>query len=119
MSKSEWTLQTLKLYFDDKFTASEKAVNAALAASEKAVNKAEISADKRADASNEIRAAMIDAQRTFATREGLDALSKRVDNIAAGLSVSSGKSQGIGQLVTIAVAVIAVLVSGLALYLHR
>lgn len=119
MAKSEWTLNTLKLYVEDKFSASEKAVNAALAAAEKAVTKAEAASEKRADASNEIRAAMMDAQTNFATKEGLEALSKRLDAVVTLQNVGAGRSQGVGQLVTVAIAVAAVLVSGLALYLHR
>lgn len=50
------------------FSAADKAVQAAMAASEKAVLKAEMAAEKRAEASNEIRAAMVDQQSNFADK---------------------------------------------------
>src|ERR1700688_482385 len=46
--------------------AAEKAISAAMTASEKAILKAEAAAEKRSEASNEIRAAMIDQQKLFA-----------------------------------------------------
>ena len=119
MADSEWTVATLKQYIDREFASSKEAVNAALAASEKAVLKAEVAADKRAEASNEIRAAMMDAQKHYATREGMDALSKRVDDLVNQQNIGAGKSQGVGQLVTVGLAIVAIGVSVLALWFHR
>ncbi len=61
-----WTVETLKEYVDQRFDASQKAVEAALQAAEKmggaalasadrAVSKAEVAAEKRFDATNEFR----------------------------------------------------------------
>lgn len=71
------------------FLAADKAVNAAMAASEKAVLKAENAAEKRAEASNEIRAAMIDQQSKFAdknaTETQFDAHATRITELKEGL----------------------------------
>jgi len=91
--------------------AAEKAINAAMTASEKAILKAEASAEKRAEASNEIRAAMIDQQKNFADKVQTDfridaanqkidelnnSLSKRLELIETSQAVLVGKSQGVG-----------------------
>ena len=66
MSASDWTLDTLRVHLEavgaerqalylEKFTASEKAVSAALASAKEAVAKAEISSDKRFEGVNEMR----------------------------------------------------------------
>lgn len=92
-------------------TAQEKAISAAMAASEKAILKAEAAAEKRSEASNEIRAAMIDQQKNFADKaqtefrfgaldqrleENLRALAKRLELIDSALGVSGGRAQGVG-----------------------
>jgi HK97 family phage major capsid protein len=92
-------------------TAQEKAISAAMDASEKAILKAEAAAEKRSEASNEIRAAMIDQQKNFADRvqtefrfgsidqrheENFKSIVKRIDNLDNALSVASGKTQGVG-----------------------
>lgn len=82
------------------FAAAKEAVTAAMAASEKAVQKAEMAADKRSDASNEIRAAMIDQQKTLASKAETDfrfeSAQKRLDLIERALAASGGKAQGLG-----------------------
>lgn len=101
-----WTIPQLKEHFDalraaDKeaittaLTAAEKAVAAAMAASEKAILKAENAADKRAEASNEIRAAMVDQQRNFASK---DETERRLKMLEDGNASDKGKSAGFGQL---------------------
>lgn len=106
----------------DRFTAAEKgvatafhaaneAVQAAMAASEKAVLKAENASEKRAEASNEIRAAMIDQQSKFADKtatetqfdahatritELKEALTARLDKIDLLLASGSAKIEGRG-----------------------
>lgn len=142
-----WTLDTLETFFtskiesvvqlaneqkertNERFESSEKAVSAALvaveksnaasmASSEKAILKAEAAQDKRNEASNEIRAAMVDQQGNFAAKsetdfrftaigETLAAISKRIDGIDLALSVSSGKSQGVGTSTSVLVQIIA------------
>ena len=95
-----WTLETLHTHWTamraaDKeavstaLAAAEKAVNAALIASEKAILKAENAGDKRAEASNEIRAAMIDQQKNFANKEQTDLRLKYLEDTVRG-------NQGIG-----------------------
>lgn len=105
------------------FIAADKAVQAAMAASEKAVLKAENAAEKRAEASNEIRAAMVDQQRTFADRNGTDmqfkALSERtteikdtvtarIDGVEKKLDAMLNKVIGFGLLITFIVGIIAI-----------
>lgn len=114
-----WTLSTLKTHFDalrlaDKeavataLAAAEKAVTAALTASEKAILKAETSADKRAEASNEIRQAMIDQQKNFASIDTIEAAKQRIDKLETALLTSGAKSAGFGQLGTMLVVAIGV-----------
>lgn len=127
-----WTLDTLEEFLSNKvealrgyfsdlrlldkesvttaMIAAEKAIAAAMTASEKAILKAETAAEKRSEASNEIRAAMIDQQKNFADKvqtefrfnsteqrleEYKNMLSKRLDGIDLALSTSGGKSQGL------------------------
>jgi hypothetical protein len=93
------------------FIAADKAVNAAMAASEKAVLKAENAAEKRAEASNEIRAAMIDQQSKFADKNATETqfdahairitelketLTARMDKIDLLLATGSAKDEGKG-----------------------
>lgn len=90
---------------------ARETTTAAMLASEKSANKAEYAAEKRAEASNEIRAAMIDQQKTFAEKtttelrfgsieqrldDRLTGLSKRLDTIDIALERSVGKAQGVG-----------------------
>lgn len=93
------------------FMAADKAVQAAMAASEKAVLKAENAAEKRAEASNEIRAAMIDQQSKFADKNATttqfdahaqritelkEALVARLDKIDLLLATGTAKDEGKG-----------------------
>lgn len=136
-----WTLETLKEYVTERFNSSEKAVSAALAAvekgnaaamasAEKAILKAEASADKRAEASNEIRAAMMDQQKTFATREetglkftaieqrqteAMAAFDKRLDDVADVARGQANKADAFTKLATVGIALAAVGVSVFAL----
>lgn len=110
-----WTLETLKAHFDalrladreavsTALAAAEKAVAAAMAASEKAILKAENAADKRAEASNEIRGAMVDAQKSFADKAETERRLKMLEDkdIAA-----TSKTIGAGQLWAMIAAVVA------------
>jgi len=107
MSEPVWTLETLKEHFDalrtaDKdavttaLSAAEKAVAAAMAASEKAILKAENAADKRAEASNEIRAAMVDQQKNFSNKEQTDMRLKMLEDAMA---LGKGRVLGVSQIV--------------------
>ncbi len=128
-----WTLDTLeeyisakiestRVYFSDlrlldkesvttAMIAAEKAIAAAMTASEKAILKAEMAAEKRSEASNEIRAAMIDQQKNFADKpqtefrfgaldqrleETNKSLNKRLDGIDQALTAMSSHSKGLG-----------------------
>lgn len=105
-----WTLATLKEHFDalrlaDKeavataLNAAEKATNAALEASEKAIGKAEIAANNRFDAGNEIKGAMENAQKSFATIETVNAQRERMDRIDKDISDLRGRSAGASQII--------------------
>lgn len=144
-----WTLDTLETYLSSKvegvirlaneretsskersdaakeavaaaLAAVEKSNAASMAASEKAILKAELGQEKRNEASNEIRAAMMDQQKNFAAKsetdfrfaaniDALAALSKRIDNIDMALASSSGKSAGVGSVGTVVLGIVAVL----------
>jgi len=93
-------------YVDTRFDASEKAVASALAAAEKAVaaalsaakeavTKAEAAQSKRDDASNEIRGAMVDQQKNFASSEKVDGLGARITALESQQAAASGKSAGV------------------------
>jgi len=114
-------LREKEVSINERFAAAEKAVNAALsaareainaamAASEKAILKAESAADKRAEASNEIRAAMMDQQKNFADKVQSDfrfdaanqkitdldkVFSKRIELTEQQLASLIGKAQGV------------------------
>ena len=105
----DWNLTTLKAHFDalradDKeavataLAAAEKAVNAALMAAKEAVLKAEGAAADRFAAGNEIRGAMMDAQKNFASGVQLDSLKEQVTRLELAVSGNAKKSEGFGQL---------------------
>lgn len=102
-----WNFPTLLTYINDKFAASDKAII-----------KAEMAADKRSDASNEIRAAMVDQQKNFAdkvqTEFRFSTLEQRMGEISTILSTTSGKSTGIGASVALLLQVISAIVSVVA-----
>ncbi len=79
-----------------RFVDAEKAVQSALAAADKAVNKAEIASEKRADASNEIRGAMVDAQAQFWTKVEGFGIERRVVLLEEVMNRTVGKSTGVG-----------------------
>lgn len=106
-------------------TAAEKAIGAAMSSSKEAVLKAEAHADKRAEASNEIRAAMIDQQAKFADKDATamqhsaldsrvtelkESLTARLDKIdlllAAGLAKDEGKGAAMSQTTAMIFAII-------------
>src|ERR1700677_1366877 len=121
-TKTIWSLETLFEYFtqllrerekrtDERFSALKEATTLALAAakegtqlamtaSEKAIAKAEAAAEKRAEASNEIRAAMVDQQKNFADRSQTDfrlsAIEKRMEKTEGSILTTGGRTQGIG-----------------------
>lgn len=68
------------------FAAQEKAINAALASAERAVLKAEIATEKRFDGVNEFRAALDQQQRTLIPRSEVDVLIRGLDEKIAQLT---------------------------------
>lgn len=68
MADSEWTIESLKAHYDQRFIDQDRAVQAALNAAEKAVTKAENASEKRFDAVNEFRAQLADQAATFMPR---------------------------------------------------
>ena len=74
--------------YQQRFEAQTTAINAALLAAEKAVTKAEIAADKRFELLNELRVGV-------ATKEQVDALEKRINEQAARLDRTEGRSGGL------------------------
>lgn len=118
----------------ERFQASKEATALALSAlrdttattavaAERAATKAEGVAEKRQDASNEIRAAMIDQQRHFAdkelTEQKFTELSRRLDDMQKIVSASGGQSTGIGMVITGGIAVFAALGAIGALLIHH
>lgn len=110
------------------FSAADRAVSAAMAASEKAVLKAENAAEKRAEASNEIRAAMIDQQSKFADKNATEtqfnahavritelkeALTARLDKVdlllAQEMAHDKGKGSAMSQTTAIIFSIIGVI----------
>ena len=120
---TDWTIETLKEHFDalrtaDKeavataLAAAEKAVTAALTASEKAILKAEGAADKRAEASNEIRGAMVDAQKNFADKAETE---RRLKSLEDARIAASSKTIGANQLWAMAAGIVLVVVAVMGL----
>jgi hypothetical protein len=114
MVDQPWTLETLKEHFDalraadreavsTALAAAEKAVAAAMAASEKAILKAENAADKRAEASNEIRGAMVDAQKSFADKAETE---RRLKMLEDAHIADASKTIGASQLYAAAAAIV-------------
>src|SRR4026207_2512875 len=97
----EWTVETLKAYFDaaiaslkeyfessrlaDRraidaaFAAQKSAIDAALAAADRAVLKAETSTEKRFEGVNELRGALSDQQTRLITRDEVSVIVQRFD----------------------------------------
>lgn len=81
-------LTEMNLRYQQRFDAQTTAINAALLAAEKAVTKAEIAADKRFELLNELRVGV-------ATTEQVEALEKRLNELAARLDRIEGRSGGL------------------------
>lgn len=114
---SSWTLSTLKTYLESKIEAVEKNAALALSASEKAILKAENAADKRAEASNEIRGAMVDAQKSFADKAETERRLKMLEDkdiAAASKAIGAGQLWAMAGAVIVAVAAIFAIIFKLA-----
>lgn len=82
-----WTIDTLKEHLEQRFSDSDKAVQAALQAAKEAVIKAETAADKRFELLNELRDGV-------ATKEQLEAVEKLVGGLADRINRTEGASDG-------------------------
>jgi hypothetical protein len=96
MSKSGWTIETLKAHFDELRKSDKQAIDAALAAAEKAVQKAEMASERRFEGVNEFRQTLSDQAGTFATKDAVNALTSRFDRQEG---TGKGLHQGWGYLV--------------------
>ena len=96
----DWTIGTLKEYVDTRFRASETAIN-----------KAEDAATKRFEGLNELRAAMMDQQSNFASKESVAALNQRIDHLNNMIEGMIARSSGGGHMLTLMIAIAAVIVS--------
>jgi hypothetical protein len=103
---SGWTLETLKEHFEALRADDKEAIAAALAAAEKAVLKAEARTLADKEASNEIRGAMVDAQRNFADKDATDRRLKALEDFQL---AAASKTIGAGQLWAMAAAVVVVI----------
>jgi hypothetical protein len=94
--------------------SAEKGVAAALAASEKAITKAETAAEKRFDLLNELRNGV-------ATREQLEALAQRYDDLKTRLDKIEGRTTGVSASWGIIAAVVGAMIGigGLVIALTR
>lgn len=99
---------SLRDYVEEKFRATDKAVEAALtaqkeataaalAAADRAVQKAESAANDRFAAVNEFRATLQDQTRTFVTREVFEALAARLDELRTTMSEQRGAKKGLSE----------------------
>ena len=93
---SEWTVDTLKEYFDALMAANTKAVEAALAAAQAAVGKAEIATEKRYDGLNELRGTMADKDKLLLPRTEFQAemnpLLERLADLQTRVTKAEGRS---------------------------
>ena len=96
----EWTVKTLKQYFDRRFTDNDKAVNAAFLAQKEAITKAETATEKRFDAVNGVRDQLAYQQNTILPRaeaevrfsglaEKIEASSKVIGDLRSRLDVGN------------------------------
>jgi len=119
-SNSQWTVDTLKEFMDQRFkdkdkaviaalAAQEKAVQAALIAAKEAVDKANTASEKRFDSVNEFRKTLSDQATTFLPRPEYvvqhKALQDTVTALANRMDTSEGKKAGsdltLGKLIAI------------------
>lgn len=93
---SGWTVDTVKEYFEQRFTDQDRAVQAALQAAKEAVLKAETSSDKRFDSVNEFRRTLSDQTNTFLSRPEYEAQHKALEDRVTDLSDRMNKADGRG-----------------------
>lgn len=95
---SGWTVDTLKEHFGQRFTDSDKAIQAALLAAKEAVLKAETATEKRFESVNEFRQQLSDQTNTFLSRLEYNAQHKaiedRVTDLTDRLNRTAGAKEG-------------------------
>ena len=103
--------------------AQEKGSAASLAAQKEATNKAEASQNKRDKASNNIRGAMMDDRKNYATTDKVDGLTERLGKVENTQSASAGEQHGQGMsraamvtIITLAIALSGLVISFLVLW---
>lgn len=104
-----WDIESLKQHYDQRFSDSDKAVQAALVAQEKAVaaalaatkeaiSKAETAAERRFELLNELRTGV-------ATKEQFTAIEKEIASLSDRVTRSEGSKQGseltVGKIIAI------------------
>jgi Flp pilus assembly protein TadB len=109
-------------YYNSRFEAAKEAVNLALSAAEKAVVKAESASEKRQDASNEIRAAMIDQQKSLANKSETElrfrVLEQKIEELDSYRYSTAGHVKGVSDLWGWIIAAVTVVGSFLVYVIH-
>lgn len=118
---------SLKEYFEElrrndlimiaqRFAEQKESVAFALASADKAVSKAEAASEKRQDAANEIRQAMVDQQATFVTKVEVAGLERRLAILEDFASRAAGRLSGTATSGELAFRIIAALaaIAGIA-----
>ena len=101
IKRLEQLIQERDRYYNSRFEAAKDSITIALTAAEKAVAKAEVASEKRQDASNEIRAAMIDQQKNLAnkgeTELRFSMIEQKVEDLSKFRYSTTGHSKGISE----------------------
>ncbi len=92
MNNNGWTIETLKEYFEKILAEKEKALAAALIAVKEENRKTEIGAEKRFELLNELRSGV-------ATKDQLEALEKRFEEIKAKTDKGEGRTEGYAKFI--------------------
>lgn len=92
---SEWTVDTLKEHIMGLRDGDLRAIAAASAAAERADTKADTALEKRLDGVNEFRATLADQAKQLASRVEVEALEKRVGELADRFNKTEGRAVGL------------------------
>jgi phosphopantetheinyl transferase (holo-ACP synthase) len=95
---SGWSVDTLKEYIEQRFTDSDKAVQAALLAAKEAVLKAEVASEKRFESVNEFRGQLADQTNSLIPRAEADsrfnAIAEKVTALTDRINITDGRKAG-------------------------
>jgi len=115
---SQWTVDTLKEYFDAILVEKDKAITAALAAADRAAAKVETATTSRFDTVNEFRQTLTDQQATFVTRlewgtarDDHERRLRKVEDSASGVAANRALLVVLFTLVIAAAGIVAALVA--------